>query len=202
MKHQEPGKAGRTRRYIVETTAPIFNKQGYAGTSFSDLIAATSLSKGSFYGNFSNKDELALEAFRYNVSQIREPLRAMVQAAATPEGKLRAYVSFYRRLYRTNLSGNGGCPVLNTATEADDTHPQLREEVQGVIRELLSAIERHVKNGMAQGAFNKATNARSFAIQFLAQLEGGMMLAHAMNDSRILDATLDRMSESIDALLT
>jgi AcrR family transcriptional regulator len=50
-------KAGRTRQFIIETTAPIFNTKGYEGTSMSTLTEATGLTKGSIYGNFENKEE-------------------------------------------------------------------------------------------------------------------------------------------------
>jgi TetR/AcrR family transcriptional repressor of nem operon len=34
-------KAERTKQHIIEKTAPLFNTQGYAGTSISDSMRAT-----------------------------------------------------------------------------------------------------------------------------------------------------------------
>ncbi|QJD98313.1 helix-turn-helix transcriptional regulator [Mucilaginibacter robiniae] len=34
----------------------MFNEKGYAGTSLTDLIHATDLSKGCIYNSFKNKD--------------------------------------------------------------------------------------------------------------------------------------------------
>ena len=45
-------KAKRTKWYIIEKTAEIFNKKGFSGTSLTDLTSATQLTKGSIYGNF------------------------------------------------------------------------------------------------------------------------------------------------------
>ncbi len=58
-------KAERTKQFIIEQTASIFNKKGYAGTSLQDITAATSLTKGSIYGNFGGKDDVALAVFDY-----------------------------------------------------------------------------------------------------------------------------------------
>ncbi|HET8924648.1 MAG TPA: TetR/AcrR family transcriptional regulator, partial [Candidatus Acidoferrum sp.] len=58
-------KGEQTRRKIVEAAAPIFNKRGYEGSSLSDLMDATGLKKGGIYRHFSNKEELAAEAFDY-----------------------------------------------------------------------------------------------------------------------------------------
>ena len=63
-------KAERTTAFIIETVAPIFNKHGYIGTSMSDLTEATGLTKGALYGNFENKEALALAAFEYNSVQL------------------------------------------------------------------------------------------------------------------------------------
>jgi len=58
-------KAEQTRQFIIEKTAPIFNKKGYFATSLSDITTATGLTKGSIYGNFKDKDDLALHVYTY-----------------------------------------------------------------------------------------------------------------------------------------
>ena len=55
-----------TKDLIIEKAAPIFNKHGYAGTSMSQLAQAIQMTKGAIYGNFKDKDEIALAAFDYN----------------------------------------------------------------------------------------------------------------------------------------
>ena len=63
-------KAERTRNLIVAKSAPIFNQLGYGDTSLSTICNSTGLSKGSVYGNFKDKNELALEAFNLGVENI------------------------------------------------------------------------------------------------------------------------------------
>jgi TetR/AcrR family transcriptional repressor of nem operon len=41
-------KSERTKQFIIEKTAPVFNKKGFAGTSISDLTDATGLTKAVF----------------------------------------------------------------------------------------------------------------------------------------------------------
>jgi AcrR family transcriptional regulator len=64
-------KAEKTRQFIIEQTAELFNKKGYAGTSLSDITSATGLTKGSIYGNFENKDEVAKEVYLYNSKRLQ-----------------------------------------------------------------------------------------------------------------------------------
>src|ERR1700760_1245310 len=63
-----PAKSDRgsaTRQRIIEQSAPIFNQRGYAGTSMSELMAATGLEKGGLYRHFESKESLAVAAFDY-----------------------------------------------------------------------------------------------------------------------------------------
>ena len=64
------GKAEETRQTIIEKAAVIFNKNGYQRTTMSTLTKALGLTKGAIYGHFADKDELAVEAFRYSVRKI------------------------------------------------------------------------------------------------------------------------------------
>ncbi|WP_435525010.1 TetR family transcriptional regulator [Chryseobacterium indoltheticum] len=59
-------KAEKTKQFIIEKTATLFNTKGYTATSLSDITEATGLTKGSIYGNFENKDEVSLEVYKYN----------------------------------------------------------------------------------------------------------------------------------------
>src|ERR1700722_494245 len=88
-------KAEQTRQYIIEKTAPIFNTKGNAGTSLSDMTEATGLTKGSIYGNFADKDEIALAAFDYNLQQVRALTSANMAGQNTVRDKILAYVNVY-----------------------------------------------------------------------------------------------------------
>jgi TetR/AcrR family transcriptional repressor of nem operon len=93
-------KADRTRQYIVEKTAPVFNRLGYAGTSLNDMVAATGLTKGSIYGNFSNKDEVALAAFDHNFGKVISLIKTRMEEKKGTIEKLLVYPETYRRRSR------------------------------------------------------------------------------------------------------
>jgi len=88
-------KAEKTRQFIIEKTAPIFNTKGYAGTSLSDITEATGLTKGSIYGNFANKDEVALAAFDYNLQTVQGIIRSEMNKQESVKEKLLVYVNVY-----------------------------------------------------------------------------------------------------------
>ncbi|WP_431210474.1 TetR family transcriptional regulator [Puia sp. P3] len=104
-------KAEKTREFIIQKTAPIFNKKGYAGTSLSDMTEVTGLTKGSIYGNFADKDEVALAAFAYNSSLMGIAVRAEMAKRSSYREKLMVYVELYGNLTTTqNSSLEGDVP--------------------------------------------------------------------------------------------
>lgn len=70
------GKAERTRAFIIQKSAPLFNIKGYENTSLSDIQEVTKLTKGAIYGNFKDKNELAIASFEYNCSRVLVKLKA------------------------------------------------------------------------------------------------------------------------------
>ena len=76
-------KADRTRQYIIEKTAPLFNSKGFDGTSLAELTEATGLTKGALYGNFRDKEELALEAFLYSIAKVKQVVKKELEGTIT-----------------------------------------------------------------------------------------------------------------------
>ncbi|KQN38892.1 transcriptional regulator [Pedobacter sp. Leaf41] len=169
-------KAEKTRNFIIEKIAPIFNMKGYAGTSLNDIITATGLTKGSIYGNFANKDEVALAAFDYNFSTNVSKIEAEISRQNTTEGKLLAYISIYQSLLINGIS-LGGCPILNTAIDADDTHPALRDKVLKAVLSWKNRIISLVEEGILKKELNADNNPEQIALTIIAMIEGGVMVS-------------------------
>ena len=117
-------KSKKTKRYIIEKTSTIFNKKGYIGTSLSDLTTATSLTKGSIYGNFENKEDVAVAAFNFNYQNLIKRFTMRMSTESSANGKLNAFLDVYLNSYE-DLVELGGCPILNNAVDTDDTNQNL-----------------------------------------------------------------------------
>jgi len=182
-------KAERTRQFIIEKTAPIFNQKGYAGTSISDLTEATGLTKGSIYGNFSNKDEVALSAFDHNYGLVKATITHRMNLEPDPLNKLRVYLDVFSEL-ATNDIFKFGCPILNTAIEADDTHVELRKKAIGAINNWYKVLGNVIKQGQEEGIIKGDVNDAEFAGAYIAIIEGGIMLAKVTGKMDGLNAVI------------
>ncbi|MGN8069291.1 TetR/AcrR family transcriptional regulator [Mucilaginibacter sp. SG564] len=193
----ELSKAARTRQFIVEKTASIFNKKGYAGTSLSDLTEATGLTKGSIYGNFKNKEEVAVAAFEYNCSKVRTQIDLHIGKATNYHDKLMVYAQVYHR-FATLSFPDGGCPILNTAVDADDTNPVLKEKAAQVITNWKKKLENLINGGITAGEFKSGIDVAQTALSIISLIEGGIMIAKVTNTP----ASLDKVLKTVDTIIT
>src|SRR5687768_16383762 len=122
----------RTREHIIERAAVLYNQQGFAGASMSDIMAATGLQKGGIYRHFGSKEQLALEAFDYAVSRMAERFREALHGREDAVDRLAAVAGVYAEL-PVNPPVPGGCPVMNTAIDSDSVHPALRERARAAM---------------------------------------------------------------------
>ncbi|QMW03510.1 TetR/AcrR family transcriptional regulator [Spirosoma foliorum] len=193
----ELSKAERTRQFIIEKTAPVFNTKGYAGTSLADLTEVTGLTKGSIYGNFENKEEVALACFDYNLSRINQAVVAQIAEATSYYQKLLVYARFYHSFTRSSFL-DGGCPILNTATEADDTNNLLKDKAAKAILGWRKRLTDLIKGGIEVGEFRQDVVVDQMALSIIALIEGGIMIAKVTNTP----SSLDKVLQTVEMLIT
>ena len=184
-------KAEKTRQFIIEKTAPIFNRKGYAATSLADITEATGLTKGSIYGNFENKEEVVIEALRYNVSKRSGGLDEVISASQNPLDALIGMLEYHREKLMQVLK-TGGCPMLNAATEADNHLDFLKNTVQRQFQGWQMKFIKVIEDGQVQGYFKKDISADNYAKEFIMLIEGGILLSGTLDDKKYMDLAVDR----------
>jgi len=193
------GKAEQTRSYILEKVAPYFNQHGYHGTSLSDITSVTGLSKGSIYGNFENKENLALEAFRFNVKRLMSKLNEQIEESATAYEKLTAITRFYRK-YDHIAEEFGGCPVIKIGVDSLNDNPKLHAKVKNVIIKLKLGIQKIIDQGIASNELKPDTNSRYFANVMYSAIQGAVFTSFVLNDGSILNDAMDMLDSNIRQL--
>ena len=169
-------KADRTKDFIIQKTAPLFNTRGFSGTSLNDMTEATGLTKGSIYANFKNKDEVALAVFDYNWRLLSKLISKAMERKQTVMDKLMVYPSVYEQILKDPIL-RSGCPILNTATESDDTHPQLRREAAAAIVSWRNGLASLIQRGIDAGELNESLTAADTAFTIIALIEGSIMIS-------------------------
>jgi AcrR family transcriptional regulator len=176
--------------------AEVFNKRGYAGTSMADAQAITGLSRGCIYGNFENKEIMALAVFEYNLAKLCTVIHNRIIKAKTFEAKLMVYARVYRTLAEDNFL-LGGSPILNTATEADDTNGLLKERVATASLKWQTCMAGFVEEGIKAGEFREDTNAAQIAFTILSLIEGALILTRINGDPSRMDQVMTSVAQML-----
>ncbi|MBN1983717.1 MAG: TetR/AcrR family transcriptional regulator [Chitinivibrionales bacterium] len=192
-------KSEKTRQYIIQQCAPLFNQNGYSGTSLSDIEKTTGLTKGCIYGLFSSKVELAVACFDYACSVIHDRMEIQAREKESAIDKLRAIFDMYRT-FPQFWPIPGGCPILNTAIESDDTNPLLRQKVVHALEIWRRFFASIITKGIRRHEIRPDAEPNVTATLFIALLEGATMMTKAFDDSSSLGIVLDKIDEIIEQL--
>jgi len=193
-------KAEETKNYIIEKAAPIFNMHGYKGTTMSQLTKAINMTKGAIYGNFTDKDEIALAAFNYNFSEISKKIRNVVNSKENACDQLIAFANFYLDHF-IELSRKGGCPLLNAAVDSDNILPSLKERVAEAFNVWIKTVTRIVYSGIKHKQINANTKPEQFASVFVSLIEGGIILSKATGNIIHLSRNIDQIISLVNTEL-
>jgi TetR/AcrR family transcriptional repressor of nem operon len=174
-------KAQVTRDRILQQAAELFNQQGYAGSSIADIMQATGLKKGGIYNHFESKQALALEAFDFAFQQISQHFRSALQDHRHAGDRLRAILAVFRR-FVDDPPVAGGCLILNTAIESDDTNPELRQRTQQAMDAWRHLIRQVIRKGMTRGELRSTIDPDEAATILIATVEGAIMMSRLYGD--------------------
>jgi TetR/AcrR family transcriptional repressor of nem operon len=188
-----------TRRQIVESTAELFNKKGVSGTSVSDLEKAAGMTRGSIYGNFENKDAVALAVFDYNWDLKRRMLSDGVSRCALYKDKLLAHVLLHHPSAKTPFTA-GGCPLQNTTVEADDTNDILRSKAAAGLISWTKDLTEIIENGIRAKEFKVDTDVLGTALHIISIIEGAALFARSTHDMKYVNRLLDIAAKVIDKI--
>ncbi len=186
-----------SRQEIIEKSAPVFNVHGFEGAKVQMLIDATGFQKGGIYRHFTSKKDLAQEAFRYNYRQLRATYLEGIEENQPAKAQLLRLVDNFLKSV-TNPVIKGGCPILNTAIEVDDTDKELRMPVKEALEDLTGILVNIIVQGVANKEFRKEVNPVREAQFIMALVEGSIMMAKLLREGRVILGNCDQLLQYME----
>jgi hypothetical protein len=92
--------------------------------------------------------------------------------------QLMVYVDLYEN-YSKYPFPEGGCPIMNTTVDADDTHPVLKSKVCHVVLAWKDRLVKLIEKGMATKEFHKEVDPEQTALTLIALIEGAILINRA-----------------------
>lgn len=179
-------KGQKTRQHIVAQAATLFNRKGFEGSSMADIMKATGLEKGGIYRHFSNKEELASEAFDYTWQAATDERMHALDSIPNSIDKLKRFITNF---VSRKPCVSGGCPLLNTAIEADNGNAVLRERARKALEQWQEILSEIIKAGLKRKEIRRGMNPRKLATLIIGSLEGALVISR-------LERTMDALQET------
>jgi TetR/AcrR family transcriptional regulator, transcriptional repressor for nem operon len=169
--------AAKNRARVVEVAGKQFRAHGFHGIGVSDLMKQAGLTHGGFYGNFSSKEELAVEATSHAMDATIE---RMEQAVVGATKRVDALVGFYLSTEHRDAVADG-CVLAALASDAARGSAKLKASFELGIEHYLELLAPMMDGETA-------------AMGLLATLVGGLILSRSVGSPDLSQEMLETAS--------
>ena len=185
-----------TRERIVETSAELFRRQGYAATGIKQIVTQAQAPFGSLYHFFpGGKEQLAAESIRASGAIYELLVPAVFDPAPDVVSAVRAFFAGAAEHVRATDYADA-CPIATIALEVSSASEPLREACAEVFESWIAAgSARFVAAGLSE------PTARELAIGMFAALEGAFVLARAVRSTEALQIAGELTAATVSGAL-
>lgn len=112
---------------ILDTANELFYEDGIRNVGVDRIIAASSVTKATFYKHYRAKDNLIVDYITARHIATRHELDGIIAGASTPEDAIDRYLAAV--VEEISRAGFRGCPFINAAAEFPDSTHAVRQIV-------------------------------------------------------------------------
>ncbi len=189
------GKADRTKQFILEKAAPIFNSKGIAGTTMDDILAATKMAKGGIYRNYESKEAISYASVDYLLKKLTGKVNEIMTKEKTAVKKLFAFMELYSNPHLPYIEG--GCPIMNIGVDSDNTNPHIKEMVKKLINSSLEQFAAALKQGIKNGELSSNLNADEYCLKMFVMIEGAMLVSRITDSNKPMHSIIKMLKSEL-----
>jgi TetR/AcrR family transcriptional repressor of nem operon len=190
---------GEARARLIEAARELVRRKGFAATSVDDLCAMAGVTKGAFFHHFASKEALGVAV----IDDWTLTTGAMFAAhpynsLADPLDRVFGYLDLRREILRQEIAAFS-CVAGTSVQEVHETSPAMREAAGRSIASGIGHVRPHLAAALAAHPVPGVT-ADSLARQFQVAVQGGIILAKALNDAAPAREAFDHLERYLRLL--
>jgi AcrR family transcriptional regulator len=171
-----------TRERIMDSSAELFRRQGYAGTGVKQIAAMASAPFGSLYHFFpGGKEQLGEEVIRWSGGLYLELFATIAMQAPDPVTAIGDFFAGAAETLRDTDFADA-CPIATVALEVASTNEPLRKATAEVFESWIDGATSYF--AAAEIPYDRA---RELAVSILCLLEGAFIFSRAMRSTEPLE---------------
>jgi TetR/AcrR family transcriptional repressor of nem operon len=190
---------GEARARLIEAARGLVRRKGFAATSVDDLCAAAGVTKGAFFHHFPSKEALGV-ALIDDWTQTTGVMFASHPYNFRPDplDRVFAYIDLRREILGQPVA-EFSCVAGTTVQEAYETSVPIREAAERSVRSGVQHVLPHLEQALA-GHPVPGVTAQSLAQQFQVVVQGGIILAKALDSSTPAREAFDHLERYLRLL--
>ena len=174
---------GETAELVLDVAQSLVQTRGFNGFSFRDLAVAIGVKSASIHYHFPSKADLGVALVRRYRAEFAEALQDAETRSASAPARLKAFVE----IFRVSLQDDRVCLCGMLGAERDSLPPEVRAEVRDFFAFCEDWLAAQMKQGRQDGSLNFTGPPQVLALQLLALLEGGLVVARSLGDPARFD---------------
>lgn len=135
-----------TRERILATSAQVFNRRGYRGTTLDDIARALGVTKAALYYHVKNKEEILFLCHQLAMDIAMDGFRRAWTVPASPDDQLRIALTHYIEAMADQLKGT--VVLLEQGALSPRLHAQIVERRDEYERTLRGVITQGIEAGV------------------------------------------------------
>ena len=183
-------RASDKREKLIDAAKTLIHRQGFHRTTLADIAEESRVPLGNVYYYFKTKEELCEAVLEERRKEIRHMLEGCCKQSGSREN--------LKRLIRKMMSGSEevaecGCPHGSLIQELGKMPTPLTDSADGVMQILIDwASDQFRELGVDKP--------EEHGFEFIARIQGTMLLGHAMHDPKRIKQQLKGIGNWIDSL--
>lgn len=140
-------------RQIIEAAVEVIAENGYHASQVSKIAKTANVADGTIYLYFKNKEDILISVFKEKMGHFIERIEDSIHEKETASDKLLMLV----KMHYTQLSKSPYLAIV-TQLELRQSKPELRYEINKVLKSYLDVIDSIISHGIAQGEIRDDIN--------------------------------------------
>lgn len=182
-----------TRERLLTAAKELLWERGYEAMSPRAVQERSGAGQGSFYHHFAGKADLAAAALSEVAAEMQEDLKEILYTHQPPLERVRAYLRMPREALR-------GCRLGRLTQEQILGQEPLRHPLASYFLWSEQAIAAALEQAQQEGTLSPTMNATEIAAALVAVVQGGYVVARALQDPQQMDRALHGALALLDAI--
>jgi TetR/AcrR family transcriptional repressor of nem operon len=188
----------------LHNTMLTFWKKGYDGTSISDILDATGISRSSLYETFGDKQTLFIEIMdTYRQFIGRGGLNIINDYLLKDNPEENSVIQVFRNYFSSRIDMAldtrypGGCLITNLATSLETADDKVKNAVRAYIQKIEDTFRALLERGKETGELSPGTDTAAIASYLLGIASGINVLARVRKDRALLENIMNTALDNI-----